>query len=252
MSTFNQTQYDYFLTRLNDVYAQTKYEILLSWLRGRGQLRVLNAGCGSGELSLLLAAEGHTVVGIDPEPEYIRLAREQAAGRFTDCTFIVSSIENYRGPGEFDAVISTDVLEHIADDHAAFNRLAHLVRANGLVLIAVPAGQWLFGYHDEQLGHFRRYSATRLRQLVGETCRVRKVRYFGCTLVPICLMYSRWLRKSYPLAQGGSNQRSLVSRILHNLLAIERHVHLPLGTSVLLCAERRKDENSVRVSRRAA
>ncbi len=253
MNTFNRAQYDDFLVKSEDVYAHTKYQILLEWLRGRGRLKVLNAGCGSGELSLLLAAEGHTVVGIDPEPEYIQLARSRAAKNFPDSTFTVSSIEGYRGPGNFDAVVSTDVLEHIEDDHAAFNRLASLVRPGGLLLIAVPAGQWLFGYHDEQLGHFRRYSAATLRQLVSDTCRVQRVRYFGCTLIPVCLMYSQLLRKSYPVAQVGGGNGSLVSRILHRLLAIERRIHLPLGTSVLLCAERRAaDEQAVPHSRRRA
>ena len=238
MSTFNQTQYEDFLAKAEDVYALTKYEILLRWLRGRGRLKVLNAGCGSGELSLLLAAEGHQVVGIDPGVEYIQLARKRAAGRFANCQFVVSSIENYCGR-DFDAVISTDVLEHIQDDRTAFGCLVNLVKPGGQLLVSVPAGQWLFGYHDEQLGHYRRYSANTLRQLVSDSCRVQRVRYFGCTLIPICLMYSKWFRKPYPVAQVGGNKRSLVARLLNGLLAIERRAHLPLGTSVLLCAERR-------------
>jgi 2-polyprenyl-3-methyl-5-hydroxy-6-metoxy-1,4-benzoquinol methylase len=252
VSTFNQAQYEDFLGKSEDVYAQTKYEILLEWLRGRGRLRVLNAGCGSGELSLLLAAEGHKVVGIDPEPKYIQLAQKRAADRFPHCKFIVSSIEDYSGASEFDVIVSTDVLEHIEDDRAAFNRLAQLVRPGGQVLITVPAGQWLFGYHDEQLGHFRRYSAASLRQLVADTCRVQRIRYFGCTLISVCLMYSQWLRKSYPVAYVGDSKRSVVARILHHLLAIERRVHLPLGTSVLLCAERRITEDRASSARRNA
>lgn len=240
MTTFNQAQYADFLAKSEDVYARTKYDILRDWLRGRGRLRVLNAGCGSGELSLLLAADGHRVVGIDPAPEYIQLAHNRAADRFPDTTFLVSSIEDYAGPGDFDAVVSTDVLEHIEDDRAAFNRLVSLVRPGGLVLITVPAGQWLFGYHDEQLGHYRRYSARTLRRLVSDTCCVRKVRYFGCTLIPVCLVFSKWLRKPYPVAQvGAGSKQSLMSRVLRGLLAVERRVHLPVGTSVLLCAERR-------------
>jgi 2-polyprenyl-3-methyl-5-hydroxy-6-metoxy-1,4-benzoquinol methylase len=253
MSTFNQAQYDDFLVKSEDVYARTKYEILLGWLRSRGTLRVLNAGCGSGELSLLMAREGHQVVGIDPEPEYIRLARDRAASRFPNCQFLVSSIEDYKGPGAFDAVVSTDVLEHIEDDRLAFNKLADLVRVGGQVMLTVPAGQWLFGYHDEQLGHFRRYNSTTLRHLVMGRCRVSRLRYFGCTLIPICLTYSQWLRRSYPVAEVGSGKQSLVSRVLRGLLAIERHVHFPLGTSVLVSAEKRAEAvDATRYARSAA
>ncbi|QJW95078.1 class I SAM-dependent methyltransferase [Frigoriglobus tundricola] len=236
--TFNQAQYDDFLAKSGDVYARTKYEVLLRWLRGRGPQRVINAGCGSGELSNLLAAAGHRVVGIDPDPTYIKLARDRAGDRFPDSTFVVSSIEDYDGPGGFDAAVSTDVLEHIEDDRTAFDRMVQLVRPGGAVLVTVPAGQWLFGYHDEQLGHYRRYNKRAVRRLVSDTCTVRKLRYFGGTLIPVCLAYSKWLRKPYPLAKVGGGT-SLVSRVLNTMLAAERRVPLPLGTSVLLCAERK-------------
>ncbi|HEV3383498.1 MAG TPA: class I SAM-dependent methyltransferase [Gemmata sp.] len=238
MGTFNPAQYEDFLAKSEDVYARTKYEIILGWLRGRGPLRILNAGCGSGELSLLMAREGHRVIGIDPEPAYIRLANQRAASHSQDCQFHLSSIENYSGPYEFDAVVSTDVLEHIENDRVAFNKLADLVRIGGKVILTLPAGQWLFGYHDEQLGHYRRYSASTLRRLVSERCRVHRLRFFGLTLIPICLTYSTWLRMSYPIAQVGSGKQSFVSRVLRGMLAIERHLHFPLGTSVLVSAER--------------
>ena len=246
--TFNQAQYDDFLAKSGDVYARTKYAVLLRWLAGRGRLRVLNAGCGSGELSNLLAAAGHRVVGVDPDPTYIQLARDRAGDRFPDSTFVVSSIEDYRGAADFDVAVSTDVLEHIADDRAAFECMARLVRPGGLVLVTVPAGQWLFGYHDEQLGHYRRYSKGMVRRLVSESCTVKKLRYFGGTLIPVCLAYSKWLRKPYPVAQVGGGT-SLVSRVLNGLLAAERRVALPLGTSVLLCAERKP---AVEVAQRRA
>jgi 2-polyprenyl-3-methyl-5-hydroxy-6-metoxy-1,4-benzoquinol methylase len=236
--TFNQAQYDDFLAKSGDVYARTKYKVLLRWMAGRGRLRVLNAGCGSGELSCLLAAAGHQVVGIDPDPTYIQLARDRAGDHFPDSKFQVSSIEGYTGAGDFDAAVSTDVLEHIEDDRTAFEKMTALVRPGGLVLITVPAGQWLFGYHDEQLGHYRRYNKRAVRRLVSDSCTVKKLRYFGGTLIPICLAYSKWLRKPYPVAKVGGGT-SLVSRLLNALLAAERRIALPLGTSVLLCAERK-------------
>jgi 2-polyprenyl-3-methyl-5-hydroxy-6-metoxy-1,4-benzoquinol methylase len=253
MGTFNPAQYEDFLFKSEDIYARTKYQILAGWLRGRGPLRILNAGCGSGELSLLMARDGHQVVGIDPEPEYIRLANERSGNQGQNCQFHLSSIETYRGPLEFDAAISTDVLEHIEDDRMAFNRLADMVRVGGKVLLSLPAGQWLYGYHDEQLGHFRRYSAATLRQLVSERCRVKRLRYFGSTMIPICYAYSKYLRKSYPLATVYNGKQSLVSRVLRGLFAIERYVHFPFGTSVLVMAERlATDLDATRTKRKAA
>jgi 2-polyprenyl-3-methyl-5-hydroxy-6-metoxy-1,4-benzoquinol methylase len=241
---FIQAQYDDLKVKTQDLYANTKYDILESHLADLDRLRILNAGCGSGELSLRLAALGHEVVGFDLEPAHVDLARDNLAavraacstsGQELRCRFQVSSIEDFAGEGEYDCVVSTDVLEHIQDDRAAFGRLAEWCRPGGIVLLAVPAGPWLFGFHDEQLGHFRRYTRRTLRALVEERCDVTSLRYFGFTLVPVCLMYSKWLRRPYPVAASGDARRRPVRAwLLRTLMTLDRRLPMPVGTSLLL------------------
>lgn len=240
MTTFNKFQYDDLAAKDKDLYAHTKYDILERYLAGQQGLRILNAGCGSGELSLRLGALEHTVLGIDPEPSYIGLALANAAvAGHANCSFEVSSIEAYAGPGDFDCVIATDVLEHIEDDRTAFAKMVSLVKPGGLVLITVPAGQWLFGYHDVQLGHYRRYSRKTLRALVRPLCAIEAVRYFGFSLIPVCLVFSKWLKRPYPVAESGDKaRRPLASFVLRTLLKFDRMLPLPLGTSLLLKAVR--------------
>jgi SAM-dependent methyltransferase len=198
-------------------------------------MRILNAGCGSGDLSFLLAARGHSVVGIDPGHDYIELARRRAPEAGGRCTFSVASIEDFESAEPFDCVIATDVLEHIDDDRAAFRKLTALVRPSGLLVITVPAGQWLFGYHDEQLGHYRRYSRRSLLAVTETACRVEDVRYFGVFLIPVCLWYSRLRRRPYPVAEAvDTSARPLRARVLHGILAAERRLRPPLGTSLIL------------------
>ena len=208
MTTFNQAQYDDLVVKSKDVYAHTKYDILERYLADPPAMRILNVGRGSGDLSIRLAQLGHDVSGIDVEPAYIRLAKDNA-GRIATrrpCTFAVCSIEDYQSEGRFDCLVSTDVLEHIADDRQAFAKMVDLLYPGGLLLITVPADPWLFGYHDEQLGHYRRYTKSTLRELAGEFCSVERVRYFGFTLVPVCYLYSRRWRKPYPVAATKSRR----------------------------------------------
>lgn len=235
----NPYQYEDLLVRARDPYAHAKYQVILGYLGQAPPLRILNAGCGSGDLSFLLAALGHSVVGIDPGAEYIDLARSRSAeGR--SCTFEVASIEEYEAAERFDCVIATDVLEHIEDDRAAYRKLVHLVRPSGLIVITVPAGQWMFGYHDEQLGHFRRYSRRSLRALAETASTVEDVRYFGVCLIPVCLWYSRWMRRPYPVAESGDTEaRPLTAPILRAVLAAERRMRPPVGTSLILKARPR-------------
>lgn len=239
-SLCNPYQYDDLLVRSKDLYAHTKYQILLRHLQDEQALSILNAGCGSGEFSFQLAAAGHRVVGIDPASEYIDLARQSAEKAGIDnCSFFVSSIEEFSNDEVFDCVAATDVLEHIADDYAAFEKLVQLVKPGGILLITVPAGQWLYGFHDEELGHYRRYSRRQLARLVSPLCRIEALRYFGFSLIPVCYLYSKLLRKPYPVGESGDASKNPVTAfVLRSLLQVDRMLPLPVGTSLILKARR--------------
>ena len=66
--------------------------------------------------------------------------------------------------GTFDTVFALNVLEHIEDHELALQNAHKLLRQGGKVVILVPAFQFLFNGFDEQLRHFRRYTAKSLRQ----------------------------------------------------------------------------------------
>lgn len=237
MNQFNASQYRDLLARSRDLYAHTKYRVLLDWLVSEAKpLRILNAGCGSGELSFLLAEAGHEVLGVDASRVYIELAKlKKTQLALPRCTFEVCSIEDLCVSQPYDCVIAADVIEHIQDDARVVEKLVACVRPGGLLMLTVPAGQWLFGFHDESLGHFRRYSIRSLLDKVGGAVKVGRVRYFGFTMIPICLLYSKLLRRPYPFADSGDSQNCPLTRaILHAMLQTDRRLPLPLGTSILL------------------
>ena len=49
----NKYQYDDLLVKSQDPYANAKYSILLDWLKTYKIKRILNTGCGSGELCFI-------------------------------------------------------------------------------------------------------------------------------------------------------------------------------------------------------
>ena len=241
MNGFNKYQYEDMVVRRDDPYANAKYQIILGYLKHEKSLKILNAGCGSGELSFLLARAGHEVLGIDPAREYIDLAKKLVPKKLLNfCDFQISSIENFQTSEKFDAVIATDVLEHIKDDEAAARRLADFVRPGGHFIVTVPAMQSLYGFHDEELGHFRRYGAGQLKKIINKTnlISIKKIRYFGFTLIPVCVLYSRILRRSYPVAAPGRSG-TLRAVLLKMLLTLDRNLPMPLGTSLILFGRRR-------------
>lgn len=231
----NKYQYDDLLIRSRDPYANTKYEIILKWLGEQKVTTVLNAGCGSGELSFILASNGYEVSGFDLDKDYIDLANKNIQKhRIKNCSFSVSGIEDYKTNTKYDAVIATDVLEHIKNDKFAFEKLANFIRPGGSVIITVPAGQYLYGFHDEKLGHFRRYSINNFMKIIPKNIKMRQVRYFGFFLIPVAFLISKIIRKNYPVAQSGDKEKNpIISKVLDAVLDIEKSNSFPLGTSLL-------------------
>jgi len=101
--------------------------------------RVLEAGCGTGQMCLYLARADRSVVGLDLSLAALRLGTE-AARRFglEHVRFVQSDLRDPGvGLGAFDVVYSSGVLHHTPDPRASFARLARLVRPGGVVVAGV-------------------------------------------------------------------------------------------------------------------
>ncbi|KAB8319727.1 methyltransferase domain-containing protein [Tolypothrix campylonemoides VB511288] len=225
-----------YLARSSDRYTLTKYKIVMQWLPKTPNLRVLNAGCGSGEMNILLSRSlTWQVDALDVDVEAINLSQKlKIENDIKNLNLYHTTIEDYTAPEKYDIIVSNDVLEHIKDDQAAIKKLSYLLKPNGLICISVPALQWLFGYHDEMLGHYRRYHKQELIHKLSLDFNVKKCRYFGSSLIPVALLYSRWLRKAYPI--GELEQQSLTTKILESVLEFESKVSFPIGISLIALA----------------
>ncbi len=77
--------------------------------------RVLDAGCGAGEHTILLTRLGYNVLGIDFSPNAIDQARENAAAKGVDARFDVGDAMNLPDEPAYDTIIDS-ALFHIFDD----------------------------------------------------------------------------------------------------------------------------------------
>jgi ubiquinone/menaquinone biosynthesis C-methylase UbiE len=100
-------------------------------------MRVLDVGCGSGDVSMLAAARvgptGH-VLGVDLDEATVSAARERVASRgITNVAFDRADFAHGSAPGGFDAVIGRFILMHQADPSSALAAAAGRVRPGGAV-----------------------------------------------------------------------------------------------------------------------
>lgn len=101
--------------------------------------RVLDLGCGSGELSHHLAAAGLRVTGCDISPNM--LARAAASDPAATVEFIRLA-PDWRtlpfGAATFDAVVAASVLEYVGSPGAVLRECARVLRPGGGMLCTVP------------------------------------------------------------------------------------------------------------------
>jgi SAM-dependent methyltransferase len=134
--------------------------------------RVLDAGCGTGEHTLLAASAGADALGIDVSPLAIERAREKAATRGIKARFEVADALNLADLGlTYDTIIDSGLF-HVFDD---VDRARYV---ESLASVLRPGGTcYLMCFSDRQPGTIgpRRVSEDELRAAFGAGWTVRSI-----------------------------------------------------------------------------
>lgn len=157
--------------------------LLSRHLNGNRPARILDAGCGTGGMVQYLGRFG-TVYGVDIAEEAIDGCQKRGLR-----TVVRGSIEQVPyADASFDAVASFDVLYHraVIDDMKALVEFARVLRPGGLLLVRVPAYDWLRCTHDVAVHTRHRYSENELeRKLTSAGFQTKKLTYVNSLLFPV-------------------------------------------------------------------
>jgi SAM-dependent methyltransferase len=103
--------------------------------------RVLDLGCGTGDLARVLAAAGLQVAGCDISGEMLVRAAREPRGR-GGCAGWVRLSPGWRrlpfASAAFDVVVAASVLEYVAEPDAVLRECARVLRPGGVLLYTVP------------------------------------------------------------------------------------------------------------------
>lgn len=114
-------------------------------LGGAGRLRVLDAGCGDGLLSLAMAKRhpAWALVGVDLREDLLDGARKRAAARgLPNTRFVLGNLEQPLPERDRDAVTAVECLSEIPDDRQALRMMREALRPGGLIVVQVPERDW--------------------------------------------------------------------------------------------------------------
>ncbi|MFZ0865603.1 MAG: class I SAM-dependent methyltransferase [Candidatus Sulfotelmatobacter sp.] len=118
-------------------------------------------------------------------------------------------------PASVDAAGLFDVVEHIEDDAKFMEAIRRYLRLHGRVYLTVPAYQSLWSHEDVDAGHFRRYSARALRDLLETTGFSVELLTGFFQFLPPAILAGRVIPYHLRLAKPGAQVNSKVRNQHH-------------------------------------
>ncbi len=166
------------------------------------RLRILDVGMGQGTQALRLARAGHTVTGLESDPDMLKAAREALAsepagirerfrliegdGRETGVHFL---------PGSFDVVLCHGVLMYVEDPDALLAGLARMLAPGGLLSLVVRNADALAmrpGLAGDWSGALAAYESDRCTSRLGLPVRADRLDTLTATLAGIAAPLQAW------------------------------------------------------------
>jgi SAM-dependent methyltransferase len=145
----------------------------------------------------------------------------------------------------FDVVCLFDVIEHIENDVEAVRRIVKNLNKNGKLIITVPAAPFLFGKHDKNMHHFRRYNIKSLSMLLDDAgIHVECIKYFNSILFPLAVVtrFFDFFRNNEH-SVGSKFPHKFVNEVLYRIFSFERflfwRMRFPFGLSLICVGHKR-------------
>ncbi len=213
-----------------------------------GKKRVLDIGCGAGNMFHHLARYGD-VVGVDSNPKPLVIARDRGydvrEGSAEDLPFEDNS---------FELVALLDTVEHCEDDMAVLRECYRVCAPGGHLVVTVPAFMWLWSHNDVLNDHKRRYTTKELRQALAQIgFETRRITYNNFLVFPMAAGMIMLRRRGGQQPELGSPHfddesyqvemepappllNALLSGVTWTEAQILRWLNLPVGTSIICIA----------------
>jgi SAM-dependent methyltransferase len=205
--------------------------------------RLLDAGCGTG--GLLRALGGvparFRLFGLDAWQPACGLARKRSRRPVVNGT-----IERLPfADGALDGIVSADVLCHGGvDAPSALREARRCLRPDGVLVLNLPAYQWLLSYHDRRVNNVQRFTRHGLVRLLAQAgFHPVYATYWNTVLFPVMVL-RRLTQRPDQTESDVHAYPAPVDGLCRALLAGERALlragmRLPVGGSVLVAARRR-------------
>lgn len=130
---------------IGDMSCRRRFRWILSKIDLEAEATILDCGCGDGLYTGALArASRARIVALDRDPENLARTRERLPAG-AGVTLVHGDAQSIPFPdASFDAVIFTEVLEHVPDDRRALREVRRVLAPGGALILTVPNHDYPF------------------------------------------------------------------------------------------------------------
>ena len=204
---------------------------------------VLDAGCGTGGFLTRLRQTRPSVRAFGLEYAPVAAARAWAKAGVPVAVGSVNAIPF--ADAAFGALVNLDVLCHTAaEPDRALAEFRRVLRPGGMLVVNLPAFQWLHSAHDIRVHTKRRFTAGGVRAMLAAAGFTDvRARYWNSLLFPLMVAQRKILARDPGHRSDVAPLPPWLDRSLHAITALERRLmdaglSYPAGGSVLATATR--------------
>ena len=178
--------------RQHNAFVTGRYEVALRAAQPQPGELILDLGCGDGSLTYLLYRNAATTIGLDIDPDGLRLAQRELSKRGSDAPLTLGSGTNLPcASGSFDCVMCSDVLEHVPEAVELIAEISRVLKSGGRLALTTPCRV------SEEVGdahHHKEYYPGELKRLLKQSFeRVDEVLSHPIAVADLYALVPQWL-----------------------------------------------------------
>lgn len=224
-------------------------QALQSQFNGRRDIRILDAGCGTGGMLDFLRRRGYRHLrGIDGSVDAVAFCKERG---FSVTLIDLMNLAYFEPDTHYDAIICNDVFCYFteADLPPLLSALAHRLKPAGILVSNNNAFKAFEGQHDIAVGILRRFVLADFQKLMPEAgLQLQHATYWSFLLSPMILLMRQWQRLQLTLGwQKPEDAQSDVylpsswlNETLYRIAQTEQKLlrRTPFGSSLFMVVDR--------------
>lgn len=207
--------------------------------------RILDIGCGTGELTKSLEIFGD-VFGADYSPDALAFCKKRGISRLIRISAERTGLKS----NSFSLIVAFGLIEHLDEDRLFLAEMRRILKEGGHLVILTSAFQFLWSSHDEMVHHKRRYTRGSLKKMMEkEGFRVNKISYVNSFLFP-AITTVRFFQRCFDSRNrpgenflGITKVSPLANAIFYKILQTEtkilNYIDLPFGVGIVSVGEKR-------------